>query len=533
MSNEELLKELERLKSKVNQLESANKALVNENEALVNEKDALLKDNYDLNQKLNEALLIISNYQEKYNIERIKPFISKGEKIDNIVINEVEETIKKDKQEKKTKTNKGKKYKTRKVDYEKLVSETRYLEPEEEFCPTCGEKLVIASEKVRYVVEIIPSKMKVIKLVKRSKKCPHCNKTDNKIYYPLSDVLGGSILTPSLGSYVLYYKYELGIPFDHLAKHISSSTGIDLSKQNLAYMAAKLSNIMEPIFEAMKNDLLNNESKVIHSDETTLVVTKRDEDNQNRKKSYMYVYTSSFYDSKQIRIYDFHESRSIEATKKWLDSYQGTIICDNFEGYNKLKKENPNIKLQKCWAHVRRRFADIVKALKSKDKKNSIAYQILQEISKLFELEKNYKKDKLTPNQINQRRNIDVPKIKQSIEDIVTKCNPAPNSALSDAISYMKDCWNDLFTYLDNGCIEITNNSAERAVKPFVCQRKVFQTSGSYAGAKYTGKLFSIIQTCKLNNINVDKYLNYVLTNIDKIEIKDLLPYSKNIKDNI
>ena len=73
----------------------------------------------------------------------------------------------------------------------------------------------------------------------------------------------------------------------------------------------------------------------------------------------------------------------------------------------------------------------------------------------------------------------------------------------------------------------------ERAIKSFVCQRKVFQTSGSYAGAKYTGKLFSIIQICKLNNINAEKYLNYVLGNIDKIDVQNLLLYSKNIKDKL
>ena len=57
------------------------------------------------------------------------------------------------------------------------------------------------------------------------------------------------------------------------------------------------------------------------------------------------------------------------------------------------------------------------------------------------------------------------------------------------------------------------------------------KTSISYAGAKYISKLFSIIQTCKLNNINAEKYLNYVLANIDKIDVQNLLPYSKNIKD--
>ena len=63
---------------------------------------------------------------------------------------------------------------------------------------------------------------------------------------------------------------------------------------------------------------------------------------------------------------------------------------------------------------------------------------------------------------------------------------------------------------------EPSNNIAERAVKPFVIQRKVFQTSGSYAGARYTSKLFSIIQTARANNLDTYQYLNYLLENIKK-----------------
>ena len=88
-----------------------------------------------------------------------------------------------------------------------------------------------------------------------------------------------------------------------------------------------------------------------------------------------------------------------------------------------------------------------------------------------------------------------------------------------------------MFTFIDNGYVEMTNNTAERAVKPFVIQRKVFQTSGSYAGARYTGKIFSIIQTCLINNVNVEKYLEYVLININRKPIEELLPYSKEIKE--
>ena len=487
---------------------------------------------YETNVKLEEALLKIKTYEEKYNIEKTRVFIAKTEKLENIVINEVEEVIKEEKKEKKT--NKGKKYNKKKIDYEKLVSEVKYIEPDEQICPTCGEKLIVASEKVRYLVNVIPASMKVVKIIKVNKKCPHCNKEDNKIYYPIAkEPLSGSILSSSLAAYIAYNKYELGIPFEHLAKHITNNIGFEINKQNLANYMAKISNILEPIYDKMVNDLLNNKHKVIHSDETTLVISKKDEANKHRKQSYVYVYTSSFYDEKRIRIYDFQENRSINKTAKWLENYQGVVECDNFSGYNSLEKKNPNIQLQKCWAHVRRRYADIVKNIKEKDRKESKAYEILEEIKKLFHLEATYKKKKLIPNEIVKRRKEDVPLIKEKIKKLVFDSNPLKGSALEGAINYTKECWDDLFTFVNNGYVEISNNIAEQAVKPFVIQRKIFQTSGSYAGARYTTKLFSIVQTCKINNINVERYFDYVLKNINNEQIENLLPYSSKIKNKI
>lgn len=517
-NTQELLKIIEQLKK--------------ENKALKEDKANLEVELYETNKKLNEALLTISSLQEKEKIERTRTFIPKGEKLNDIVINETEEIIKKEKIERKT--NKDKKYNKSKFDYEKYVTEIRIIEPDEKVCPKCGSTLIEASSKVRYVVEVISAKIKVIKLIKKSYKCPNCNKNDNKIYYPLSNgAFSGSILTPSLATYILYHKYELGIPFEHLAKHITKSIGFEINKQNLANCTAKANLVLANVFDKMKDDLLNNNSKVIHSDETTLVVSKKPEYDKDRKKSYVYVYTSSFYDKNQIRIYDFHESRSMDKTTKWLNNYEGYIICDNFDGYNKLKRENPKIKLQKCWAHVRRRYAEIVKNLPQVKRKDSLAFQILDEISKLFELEKGYRKNKLTPKEISIKRQNDMPKIKDKIYELVFNSNPHPTSKLNDAINYTKECWGDLFTFFDDGHIEMTNNTAERAVKPFVVQRKVFQTSGSYAGASITTKLFSIIQTAVINNINVEKYLNYVFENINKEPIENLLPYSKNIKDKL
>ena len=110
-----------------------------------------------------------------------------------------------------------------------------------------------------------------------------------------------------------------------------------------------------------------------------------------------------------------------------------------------------------------------------------------------------------------KKRKKDVHIIKEKIYNLLVESNPIKGSALEVAIKYTKECWDDLFTFVDNGYVEISNNIAEHTVKPFVIQRKVFQTSGSYAGARYTAKLFSIVQTCKINNINVEPYFKYVL----------------------
>ncbi|MFH2117701.1 MAG: transposase, partial [Bacillota bacterium] len=231
----------------------------------------------------------------------------------------------------------------------------------------------------------------------------------------------------------------------------------------------------------------------------------------------------------QIAIYDFHESRKIDATAAWLKDYQGTIVCDDYAGYTKLKKENPNSKLQRCFAHVRRRFTDIVKALPVEHQKESYAVKILEVIGKLFHSEASYKEKNLLPSEILRKRNQDHPQILKTLEDLIFYPVYKPNSAIFGAVAYTKKVWDELTTYLSSGYIEISNNIAERAVKPFVINRKVFMTCGSYAGARYTTLLFSIIRTARLNDLNVSQYLEYVLNNIQKKDIQDLLPYSPSI----
>ena len=164
------------------------------------------------------------------------------------------------------------------------------------------------------------------------------------------------------------------------------------------------------------------------------------------------------------------------------------------------------------------------------NKQKSIAYKILLAVEKLFENESKYRKNHLNPLQIKEKRNEDDIEVINKIHDLVFTANPKKESYLEGAINYVKKIWDDLLTFLEDGHIDLTNNVAERAVKPFVIQRKVFQTSGSYDGARYTTILFSIIRTAIINCLNVEAYLSWVLNNINIIPIDDLLPYSDAAK---
>lgn len=518
MNLEDLIRENELLKKRIASLEKTT------------EKQAQII--FDLNRKLNEQIKKYEIVHEKKRIVEATKFIPKTEKLE-VIINEPEEILKEEKTEKKEKSKRGMKKGGKKFanfDFEKYVTEIIREEPEETSCPNCGSELVVASEKVRYVIETIPATLKVTKIIKVSKKCPDCNSKDNKLYYPISnEVFPGSIVTPSFMSYLLYNKYELGVPFNHLERHIKSTLNIDISKQTMADYAKKSALLLTPLYEKMVEDL--KKEKVIHADETTLVVSKDLHKEENRKKSYVFAYCPSFYSGKQMMLYSFHETRKVDEAAAWLKTYNGTLICDDYAGYDKIRKQNSSIKIQRCMAHARRRFADILKTVPEEQRKGTTAYKILCLFQQIFKLEKKYNEEKYFPSEIKKHRLIDQIPIKNELDKYINKEKYKANSALESAVNYVKGIWDDMWTYLDDGFVEPSNNAAERAIKPFVIQRKVFQTAGSYAGAKYTTILFSIIQSARINGLNVEKYITYLLQNINKKKLEELTPYSEDINN--
>ena len=94
--------------------------------------------------------------------------------------------------------------------------------------------------------------------------------------------------------------------------------------------------------------------------------------------------------------------------------------------------------------------------------------------------------------------------------------NAAPKSKLGIALNYLKNQWTELNAYLQDGRIELSNNRAERSIKPFVISRKNFLFANTPGGARCSAILFSLIETAKENGLDPYRYLTWVLTEAPK-----------------
>ena len=101
-------------------------------------------------------------------------------------------------------------------------------------------------------------------------------------------------------------------------------------------------------------------------------------------------------------------------------------------------------------------------------------------------------------------------------------------SATGKALHYLHNEWSKLIRYLNDGRLEIDNNHAENAIRPFVIGRKNWLFSGGVRGVKASANLYSLIETAKANGLEPYAYLRRVFTELPKANtveaIEALLP---------
>lgn len=406
--------------------------------------------------------------------------------------------------------------------------------PEEEKICGCGKKLKLIGQEVTKKLDIIPQKIKVIKEIRlkyaQDCECVETGEPTVKIAPLPPALIEKSIVTPGLASYIITSKFCDALPLYRQEK-IFLRHGIEISRAKMCGWLIKISGTLAPLLKYMKEALLSG--KLLNIDETRIQVLGEPK-KENTTQSYMWCYKGGQSD-KPVIIFKYQSTRSGEVCKEYIQNYSGYVQTDDYAGYNFIDADEKMIHIL-CWAHVRRKFDEVIKAAEkgSGKIKTGNAGKALSYIKKIYNIEKDCKEKELTAEQIkNERQERSVPILKEFkawLDEI--NVTVVPKSLLGQAVNYNLSNWEKLIKYTENGHVTIDNNGVENAIRPFVIGRKNWLFSGAPQGADASALFYSLVETAKVNNFEPYHYIRYVLektlTIKDESEFRNLLPQKIN-----
>lgn len=164
--------------------------------------------------------------------------------------------------------------------------------------------------------------------------------------------------------------------------------------------------------------------------------------------------------------------------------------------------------------------------------KDTLAGQGMSYISALFSQEREFAT--LTPEQRHKKRLEKSGPVADAFFAWVTGLSVLPKSPMGEAVGYALSQRKYLQNVFLDGRCEISNNLAERTVKPFVMGRKAWLFSTSPAGARASSVIYSIIETAKANGLHPYRYMEFLLQSMPSSTTSDLetmLPWSVSLPE--
>lgn len=491
------------------------------------EKQNLAEENTQLKAKLDYANKVINVFKEREALNKLRKFGKKSEAHleENYGLQQQlpifdateEEAGKvpaeaKPEQETITYTRKKQKSNGRRIDTSKLPREKQNhdLTDAEKHCDKCGKLMEQFGEDISEQLDYIPAQVKVIEHVCPKYSCRCCNtaKSAKKHEAPIAK----SMATASLLSEIIISKYEHHLPLYRQSK-IFMQQGIDIPANTLGNWIMQSGEALSPLGLALKTEINNTHN--LQADESPVTMLSQ------KSKGYMWCYNSLEPENRFV-LFEYSNNRSSDTVNKTLANYSGIMQTDGYDGYNYLRAKKEIIAIG-CFAHCRRKFAEIIKIGITGKADEALAF-----IKKLYEIEAKAREEKLD---FNARKELRQKYSKPILDEMLVwlqKTEPLapPQSALGKAITYALNQWKYLCRYIEHGEAEIDNNFAENQIRPFALGRKNWMFIGNENAANTAALLYSLIQTCKLHNINARVYLTYVLNQAGKMLRKEIDPRS-------
>ncbi len=425
----------------------------------------------------------------------------------------------------------------READFTNLPTEQviHELPEEERVCPDCGGTMHECGHSVyRREVEFIPAQYKLLEHVQTTYGCRHCEKTSDHVPMKKSDIpkaviAGSGIASPGLIAQIMHNKYTLALPLNRQEQELARH-GIDLSRQTLCnWVLLSHEKWLSEIIKVLHAELIKQ--NILHADETTLKVLHENGE-ISEKKSYVWVYGTSKYADRQIVIYDYQPTRKGECAREFLEGFSGKLHTDGYDAYHRMLPKA--ITPVGCWAHMKRKFTDAIKSLPKKIQKQSPAQVGLRYCDQLFGIEGDCNKKELSPE---ERQRIREEKSRPIAEAFFAWAqreynnHPTPRDLYGAALTYAKNQRVWLMNVFLDGRLELSNNRAERAVRPFAVGRKNWMFSNTPRGADASAAVYSIVETAKANGLNPFLYLKFLLERLPQgVPVEECLPWASTVQ---
>lgn len=496
---------------------------------LMKKFNALQEENTDLQQQI--YLLKKAVYGQKSEQKRIiydngteqPSLFDEPEAEAEVTVKNAVEELEKPEKEVEVATHKRKPKRTRAEIMAALPVEEVVHECEDKSCPDCGAEMErIGKEYIHDELVYVKAKMYVRKHYVEVLKCPECG-TDESKDAEQNDVpapvfkkaaaprllLPHSLCSPELLAHIIFEKYVQGVPLYRQEKEFRAM-GVELSRTTMAnwviYAGEKFAR---PVWEKMKEYLLLY--YVIHADETVVQVL-HEPGKKPKTDSRMWVYAAPKSSGHSNILFEYSPTRNGDNAVKFLGDYDGYLVCDGYDGYNKLTKA----KRCGCHAHLRRKFVEAL-PLEKEALPSSKAAEGVEWCNKLFRLEQEYETRSLSADEKQKERQERSKPVLDGFYLWLETIHPVSGSKLAKAVQY---AWNEkqyLYRFLEHPNIPIHNNRAENAIRPFVVSRKNFLFCDSVAGAKASAMLYSLAATATANGLDVERYFTRLFSSKDGI----------------
>lgn len=391
-------------------------------------------------------------------------------------------------------------------------------------CTDCGGSFKVLGTDVMEELEYVPGHY-IVNQIGRPRLACTCCEAVVQAEMP-SRPIPKSFVGAALLAHILCCKYGYHLPL-YRQSQMFANEGIDLSGSLMAGWVGKCTKLLERVSDAIRDHVF--EAQAIFMDDTTVkLLQKGNGRGKNKTKTarlWVYARKEDTWASGAPPAvwYQFSTSRGAEHPSKHLETYKGFAHVDAYAGYNDAYRTG-RIKEMACMAHVRREFFALYESTKL-----PVAGEAVLRIKKLYDVETQARflpaSERVALRQEYAKPIFDDLEVwlKEQLGKISSK------TPLAKAIKYALARMPKARPYLDNGFLEFDNNTAERAVRPVTLGRKNYLFMGSEAGGKSAAIAYTLIETAKMNKVNPEAWLAWVLERIQDHPAKriaELLPWA-------